>query len=159
MKKKKGLKYYGLIFTVSTVALIIYMTYLRIKDGEFDLELFKSLAYVPFMFTLLLFLFDSLFDKVFSKKAKKGNVKFDVYLNKASLAIQNNCDFSIEEYTRLRSNQKFQKGLGQAFRVYDNGEDKDLNFEFLERKFKKGTKEYVAFQAVIKEVKNLMENS
>ena len=159
MKKKKGLQYYALIFLFSSVALIVYMVYLRFKDGAFDSELFKSLSYVPLMFTVLLFGFDFIFDKIFTKTSNKSNVKFETYLKKASDAIQNECDFTIEEYRRLRSDQKFQKGLGQAFRVYDNGENKDLNFEFLERKFKKGTNEYAAFQIVIKEVKKLMENS
>ena len=159
MKTKKGLKYYALILLFSSVALIIYLVYLRLKDGEFDMELFQSLSYVPLMFTALLFVFDSIFDKIFTKKGNKTHMKFDMYLKNASKAIQNECDFSIEEYTKLRSDQKFQKGLGQAFRVYDNGENNDLNFEFLERKFKKGTNEYEAFQIVIKEVKKLMENS
>lgn len=76
-----------------------------------------------------------------------------------SSEIQKECNFSIEDYSKLRSDKKFQKGLGQGFRVYDNGETEDLNFEFLERKFKKGTNEYTAFQVVIKQVKKLMENS
>ena len=152
MRKKKDLKYYALILIYSSVALIVYMLYLRIKDGEFDSELFLSLVYVPIMFTALLFVFDLIFDKLLPKKGNKGNVKFDIYLKNASTAIQTECDFSIEEYTKLRSDQKFQKGLGQAFRVYDNGETSDLNIEFLERKFKKGTNEYEAFQIVIKEV-------
>ena len=157
MRKKKDLKYYALILVFSSIALILYLLYLRFKDGEFDTELFQSLAYVPLMFTSLLFVFDLIFDKIMPKRGKAGNVKFDTYLKNTSTSIQNDCNFSIEEYTKLRSNQKFQKGLGQAFRVYDNGETKDLNIEFLKRKFKKGTNEYVAFQIVIKEVEKLME--
>lgn len=159
MKKKKDFKYYALIFVFSSIAFLVYMLYLRIRNGEFDIELVKSLLYVPVMFTALLYLFDLIFDKIFTKKGVKGNVKFDAYMRRASNTIQKECNFSIEDYTRLRSNQRFQKGLAQAFRVYDNGETKDLDFEFLERKFKKGTNEYVAFQVVIKEVKKMMEKS
>ena len=159
MKKKKGLKYYALILVVSSIALAVYMVYLRFKDGEFDSELFQSLAYVPIMFTSLLFVFDLIFDKILPNKGKANNVKYDTYMKISSLAIKNECDFTIEEYTKLRSEQKFQKGLAQAFRIYDNGENDDFNFEFLERKFKKGTNEYEAFQIVIREVKKLMENS
>ncbi len=157
MNKKKGLKYYAFILIFSSIILIMYMLYLRFVEGEFDSELFQSLAYVPLMFTSLLFVFDLIFDKLMPKRRKAGNVKFDTYLKNTSKAIQNECNFSIEEYTKLRSNQKFQKALGQAFRVYDNGETKDLNIEFLKRKFKKGTNEYEAFQIVIKEVEKLME--
>lgn len=159
MKKKKDFKYYALIFVFSSIAFVLYMLFLRIRNGEFDIELVKSLFYVPFMFTFLLYIFDLVFDKIFTKKGVKGNVKFDAYMRRASNVIQKECDFSIEDYTRLRNDQRFQKGLGQAFRVYDNGETKDLNFEFLERKFKKGSNEYVAFQVVIKEVKKMMEKS
>jgi hypothetical protein len=159
MKKKKDFKYYALIFVFSSIAFLVYMLFLRIRNGAFDIELIKSLIYVPFMFTALLFLFDLVFDKIFTKKGVKGNVKFDSYMRRVSNVIQKECDFSIEDYTRLRNDQRFQKGLGQAFRVYDNGETKDLNFDFLERKFKKGTNEYVAYQVVIKEVKKMMEKS
>jgi hypothetical protein len=157
MNKKKGLKYYAFILIFSSIILVMYMLYLRFADGELDSELFQSLAIVPLLFTSLLFVFDLIFDKLLPKRGKVGNVKFDTYLKNTSAAIQNECNFSIEEYTKLRSNQKFQKGLGQAFRVYDNGETKDLNIEFLKRKFKKETNEYVAFQIVIKEVEKLME--
>jgi len=159
MKKKKDFKYYALIFVFSSIAFVIYMLFLRIRNGEFDIELVKSLFYVPFMFTFLLYIFDLVFDKIFTKKSAKGNVKFDSYMRRASNLIQKECDFSIEDYTRLRNNQRFQKGLGQAFRVYDKGETKDLNIAFLERKFKKGSNEYVAFQVVIKEVKKMMKKS
>jgi len=159
MKKKKDIKYYASIFVFSSIAFVFYMLFLRIRNGEFDLDLVKSLAYVPVMFTLLLYLFDLVFDKIFTKKSAKGNVKFDSYMRRASNAIQKECDFGIEDYTKLRNGQRFQKGLWQAFRVYDNGETDDLNFEFLNRKFKKGTNEYIAFQEVIKEVKKMMEKS
>jgi len=158
MKSKKGIKYYALILIFSTIALVIYLVYLRIKDGVFDSEVFQSLAIVPILFTSLLFLFDRIFDRIFPKKQGKVNVKFDTFLKTATVAIQNECSFSIEEYTTLRTDQKFQKGLGQAFRVYDKGENENLNIEFLERKFKKGSNDYDAFQVVIKVVKKMMEN-
>lgn len=159
MRKKKDLKYYALIFVFSSIAFLIYMVFLRIINGKFDFELIKSLSYVPVMFTAILFVFDFIFDKLFTKKRSKGNVKFDAYLRKVSNSIQTECNFSIEDYTRLRSNQRFQKGLAQAFRIYDNGESNELNFDFLEKKFKKSSNEYVAFQVVIKEVKKMMEIS
>lgn len=159
MKSKKGLKYYAIIFIFSVIALGLYTTYLYFKDGELDPDIILPLLYVPIMFTGFLFTFDKLFDKIFPGKVKVSNNKFNAYLKAVSEGIQVECEFSIEEYKNLRSNQKFQKGLGQAFRVYDNGENQEINFEFLERKFKKGSNEYMAFQVVIKEVKKMMENS
>ena len=159
MTKKKGFKYYALILVFSSVTLMVYMIYLRFKNGEFDSELFQSLAYVPLMFTSLLYIFDLIFDKIMPKRGKAGNIKFETYLKVTSEAIKNECNFSIEEYTKLRGNQKFQKGLGQAFRVYDDGETNDLNIEFLRRKYKKSAFEYEAFQIVIREVMKMMEKS
>ena len=155
MKNKKGIKYYALILVFSSISLVLYVVYLNISDKEIDTDLY----YVPVMFTGFLILFDKIQEKIFPKKNKVSHDKFNTYLKSASVAIQKDCDLSIEDYKKLRNDQKFQKGLGQAFRVYDKGESEDVNFEFLERKFKKGTNEYIAFQAVINEVKKMMENS
>lgn len=159
MKSKKGLKYYAIIFMVSVLALVLYATYLYFKNGELDSEIILSLVYVPVIFTGFLFVFDKLFDKIFPPKTKVSDNKFNAYLKTVSESIQKECEFTIEEYKKLRTNQKFQKGLEQAFRVYDNGENEEMNFKFLEHKFKNGSNEYVAFQLVIKEVKKMMENS
>lgn len=159
MKNKKGLKYYATIFAFSTFALVLYVIYLRFKDGEFDMEIILPLLYVPLVFTGFLFTFDRLFEKIFPNQKKKENTKYSYYIKTVGTAIEVQCDFGIEDYKKLRSNQKFQKGIEQAFRVYDKGETNDMDFEFLERKFKKSTNEYTAFQVVINEVKKMMENS
>lgn len=158
MKNRKGLKHYAIMFAMATLALIVYTIYLRLTDDDFDSSILLGLLYVPIVFTLFLFTFDRLFEKIFSGKKKNVNVKYNTYIRIVSNAIENECEFSIEGYKRLRNDPKFQKGLGQAFRVYDNGENEDLNYEFLERKFKKGTDEYTAFQVVINEVKKMMGN-
>ena len=159
MKNKKGLKYYATIFAFSTAALVLYVLYLRLKDGEFDAEIILPLLYVPLVFTGFLFAFDKLFEKIFPNQKKVENTKYNYYIKAVGLAIETECDFGIEDYKKLRMNQKFQKGVEQAFRVYDKGETNDINFEFLEKKFRKSTNEYIAFQAVIKELKKMMENS
>lgn len=159
MKNKKGLKYYATIFAFSTSALVLYVIYLRFKDGEFDMEVILPLLYVPVVFTGFLFSFDRLFEKIFPNQKKVKNIKYNNYIKDIGTAIEVECVFSIEDYKRLRNNQKFQKGIEQAFRVYDKGETDDVNFEFLGRKFKKGTNEYIAFQEVINEVKKMMGNS
>lgn len=159
MKNKKGFKYYALIFVFSTIALVVYLIYLNYTEEDFDFGANLSLLYVPIMFTGLLFVFDKLFELVFPDKNKKINNKYSSYLKIASQEIEKECEFSIEDYKKLRNNPKFQKGLEQAYRVYNVGENDEINFEFLQNKFKNGTNEYVAFQVVIKVVKKLMENS
>jgi hypothetical protein len=159
MKSKKGLKYYATIFGFSTTALVLYVAYLRIKDGEFDTEIILPLLYVPVVFTGFLFAFDRLFEMIFPGQKKVRNNKYNNYIQVVGDAIDVECDFGIEDYKKLRNSQRFQKGMEQAFRVYDKGETDDIDFEFLEKKFRKSTNEYIAFQVVIKEVKKMMENS
>lgn len=159
MNKKKGFKYYGVVFIVSVVALAVYILYLSYQAGELDTTMLLSLIYVPFMFTLFLFVFDKLFDTIFPSKTKKTDDLFANYLKIVSNAIQSTYNFSIEDYRRLRENPKFQKALEQAFRIVEKGETPEISFDFLQKKFKKDTNEYSAMMVVIDEVKKMMINS
>lgn len=159
MNNKKGFKYYAIVFGVSTIALILYILYLGYQAGELDSTLLVSLIYVPFMFTGFLFVFDKIFDKLMPSKTQKKDNLFSNYLKIVSAAIQSEYNFSIEDYRRLRENPKFQKALEQAFRILEKGETEDISFDFLERKFKKGTNEFLSMIVVIDEVKKMMINS
>jgi len=159
MNTKKGLRYYAFIFILSVIALAVYFIYLYIKNGEFDSELALSLFSVPFMFTVFLFLFDKVLEFIIPNKARNKESMYTIYLDKISKAIQAECSFTIEEYSRLRKNQKFQKLLQQAYRIFEKGETETINFQFLERKFQKNTNEYTASLIVIREVKQMMGNS
>jgi|LGVF01.2.fsa_nt_gb hypothetical protein len=159
MNTKKGFRYYLFIFFFSVVALIAYIAYLSIKEGSIDYDLVYSYALVPPMFTIFLFAFDKVFEMIFPPKYKKEDAAFKNYLTQVGKAITDQCEFSIEEYRRLRENTGFQKSLEQAFRVLTNGETEGVNFQFLDRKFKKTSIEYIALKAVVGEVKKMMENS
>ncbi|MCK5762076.1 MAG: hypothetical protein KAH16_04165 [Candidatus Izimaplasma sp.] len=159
MSSKKGLKYYSIIFLVSVLALGIYVGYLFIKEGSVDIDLVYSYALVPVMFIFYLFASDKIIEKIFPSKTKKEDSKYKDYIKRTGTAISKQCDFSIEEYRRLRGNPGFQKSLDQAFRIFINGETKDMSFAYLEKKFKKKTNENEAMKAVIEEVKKMMENS
>ena len=159
MNSKKGLKYYGYVFLFSILALTVYVAYLSIKDGEIDYTLISSLIIVPFIFTIFLFLFDKIFDKIFPSKATKLDEHLKTYLDQIGVAITDNCNFSIEDYRRLKISPSFQKSLEQAYKILTNGETKEINFQFLEKKFKKNTNENTAILVVIDEVKKMMENS
>ena len=159
MRSKKGFKYYGLVFIFSTLALGAYVLYLSIKDGNFDIDMVLSLVTVPFMFTGLLFVFDKIFDRIFKPKAKVDDSEYKTYLTTVGKAIDDNCDFSIEDYRRLRANLGFQKSLEQVYRVFKDGESEEISFGYLEKKFKKNTNEFIALSVVISEVKQMIENS
>ena len=159
MKSKKGYKYYGFVFLFSTFALGVYVLYLTIREGNFDLDMALSLITVPFMFTLFLFIFDKVFDKFFPSKVKVEDTEYNIYLNKVSKVIDDNCEFSIEDYRRLRGNAGFQKSMEQVYKILQNGESEEINFDYLDKKFKKNTNEYKALSVVITEVKKMIENS
>lgn len=159
MNTKKGLKYYGIVFLFSVIALAIYVGYLAVREGSIDFVLVTSLISVPFMFTSFLFLFDRVFAWVFPSKSKKGDSEFAFYLKRVGEIITEKCDFSIEGYRRLRGNTSFQKSLEQAYRILINGETEDFTFQFMEKKFKKDTNENIALLVVLEEVKKMMENS
>ena len=156
MNSKKGFKYYAIIFFFSVIALVIYVAYLSVKEGSIDYELIYSLILVPFMFTILLFLFDKVFDFIFPSKTKKEDSKYNSFMKNMSESITTKCEFSIEGYRRLRGNSSFQKSLEQAYRIYINGETDELNFRLFEKKFKKNTDEYLALRVVIEEVKKML---
>ena len=161
MRSKKGFKYYGFVFIFSTLALGAYVLYLTIKEDNFDTEMVFSLITVPFMFTILLFIFDKVFDKIFKPrgKGKDNDIEYKNYLITVGKAIDDNCEFSIEDYRRLRANQGFQKSLEQVYRVLKDGESEEISFGYLEKKFKKNTNEFIALSVVITEVKQMIENS
>ncbi len=159
MGTKKGLRYYVIVFLFSVIAIVAYVGYLALKEGSIDYDLVRTYIFVPPLFTGLLYGFDKIFEMIFPSKTKKQDLEYQNYLKQIGQAIDDECDFSIEEYRRLRENSGFQKALGQAYKIYSNGETEEISFQFLEKKFKKNTNEYTALNVVIIEVKKMMENS
>jgi len=159
MSLKKGFKYYFIVFLISVVAIAIYIAYLSIKEGSVDYDLIYSYALIPPMFILFLYAFDKVFEMIFPSKEKKENTEYQEYIKRVGVAISEKCNFSIEEYRRLRGNTGFQKSLEQAFRIFNNGETEEMSFAYLEKKFKKNTDGNKAVKVVIEEVKQMMENS
>ena len=159
MNTKKGLRYYIIIFFFSVVAIASYIIYLAVKEGSVNYDLVRSYILVPPIFTGLLYGFDKIFEMIFPSKFKKQDNAFKIYLKQVGDAITNQCEFSIEEFRRLRESSSFQKSLEQAFRILANGETEEISFQFLEKKFKKNTNEYIALNVVVNEVKKMMENS
>jgi hypothetical protein len=167
MRSKKGFKYYGFVFIFATLALGVYVLYLTIKEGSFDIDMAFSLITVPIIFTILLFVFDKVFDFIFAKifkskgkgKNNENDTEYKTYLTTVGKAIDGNCEFSIEDYRRLRANQGFQKSLEQVYRVYKDGESEEISFGYLEKKYKKNSNEFIALSVVISEVKQMIENS
>ena len=162
MKQVKSLKHYLLIFVIATFAIFLFSTIDAIQNGSYDTQLLLTGAVAPGTFTILLFIFDKIFDLIFPKKLKNKNVSKDNYstfLNVMNNEMSLQTKLSIEDYRRLRDSERFQKALRQAFRIFEDGESQDISYEYLIKKFKKDSREHTAMKVVVNEVKKLRENS
>lgn len=98
-------------------------------------------------------------DKFMHKsKPKKVEDRYKLFLELAAKRVNDMEGFSIEDFRRLRENERFQKTLHQCFTIYENGEQDELNFNYLSKKFKSNTNEYKALELVIEDTKKMMEN-
>lgn len=162
MKRKKGLKYYAKFYAFVVVAYAIYIIIIGVRNGEFNADMLASMVYLPIMFVGLIWLFDSLLEPFFNRIGKGKTTivqqQYRDFFTKLTNVVNTQCDFSIEDFRRLRENEKFQKALQQSFKVLTEGETPDMNFTLLDKKFKKDSREYEAMQVVIEEVKKMMTN-
>ena len=162
MRQTKNVKYYLTIFFIATGAIFLYATIDAFANNGYSSDMLLSLAFAPISFTGFLFLFDKVIDLVFPKKLKKKREdknEYQAFLNTINKEVETQVDFSVEDFRRLRESDRFQKALGQAYRVYKEGETAELSYDFLRKKFKKDTKEFIALNIVIDKVKKLKENS
>jgi len=161
MKNKRGFKHYLKFYALIVVVYFIYVSILAITNGGYDAVLLLSIVYLPVLFIFFVYMFDSLLDPLFNRIKKPKSSEANLYkefFQVITYQINEQSDFSIEDFRRLRENEKFQKGLQQAFKIKSNGETEELNFVLLSKKFKKGTREYEAMNIVIEEVKKMMVN-
>ena len=151
MKKfRKPFKFYLTLFILSSIVIMVYTIYRIVADGIAISELY-TLWFLPLFFILIYFGSDFLLDKIFNRKKKvdyQGK-----FLNSIGEKMRDSDDFLIEDYRRLQINYKFQESLKMAYKIYIDGEDEIFNIEKLERKFNKGTVEYLAMTYVINYIK------
>jgi hypothetical protein len=143
---------------MATGIYVIYLIINGFSSGGIEPALLLSITYLPLLFTLFLFVFDSIFDRILPSKEKKADDAYQVFIKQTTKKVNENLALSIEDFRRLRENEKFQKALYQAYQIYLNGENEDINYVFLEKKFKKDTNEYKALEIVVHEVKEMSEN-
>lgn len=161
MRNKRGIKHYLKFYLLILVVYFIYVSILAITNKGYDPFLLFSVIYLPVLFIFFVFLFDTLLDPIFNRLGKRKPNDANLYkefFQVVTYQVNEQCDFSIEDFRRLRENERFQKGLQQAFRIKNDGETDELNFALLEKKFKKNTREYEAMNVVIEEVKKMMVN-
>jgi len=162
MNKKKGIQYYLKIFVYATIAVVLFASVDGLSSGGFDFSFFLTLMVAPVAFTLFLFLFDTIIELVVPKRFKQRNVNKDEYsdfLKIVNREVETKTELSIEDFRRLRDSERFQKSIRQAFKIFKDGETKEVTYDYLSKKFKKDSREFIALDVVLKEVKKLKENS
>lgn len=157
MNKTKGLKYYAFIFLVATVAIAIYVLILFLRGAyEGEPATLLTMFLIPVVFVGFLFIFDKIFNFILPARFKQQDVQkteYEMFLEEVNKIVSNNMEVTLEEGRRLRESDRFQKSLSQVFTIIKHGENKALTYEYLQKKFKKDTKEYEAINLVIESVK------
>lgn len=158
MNKKKGLKYYTLVFLAALAGLMIY-TLIQTLNGSvpFQLETIVFIIVIPIAFTGFLFVFDRVFELILPKRLKHQQTgaptEFQLFLNEVNMIIKDKIELGLEDTRKLRENDKFQKTLSQIFTIKKHGETEQLTYDYLQKKFKKDTNEYQVVNLVIDAVK------
>lgn len=152
MKNTRGWKHYAIFYGFALIFYFIYISVLALQNDGYDPGLLIGTIYLPVIFVGLMFVFDTIFDTILSRGKRKEKSDFDAFAKRCTLQIQKQCDFSLEDFRRLRQNSRFQKALQQAYRINTEGETEELNIAFLEKKFKKNTREAKALEIVIQQL-------
>jgi hypothetical protein len=156
MKNFRGLKHYIRMYFIIAGVYFLYISYLAYTNDGYELAVVLGTFYIPLFIILFMYLFDTLFDRIFPTKDKKSKDGYVSFVNKVTAQVNETLEFSIEDFRRLRENDRFQKALYQAYQISEKGETKDINFILLEKKFKKDSNEGKALGIVIEEVKKMM---
>jgi len=158
MKNRRGIKYYLRFWLIAMFLYFAFVSYVAFKNDGFTLSIVLSVLYVPFLVTFFMYFFDVIIDWLFPKKEHKEEDDVKKFLAEMTKFVDDECDFTMEDFKRLRDNDGFQKALFHLYLIKIKGETDDINFIKLEKRFKKDTKEYQAVSIVIREVKKLIAN-
>lgn len=156
MKNRRGFKYYVRFYVIILVVYFAYVSYVAFQGDGYDKNLLFSVMYLPLGFTFFLYLFDTLFDRIFPSREKQTDDEFTEFLKVTTAKVNEELDFTIEDFRRLRDNEKFQKSLWQLYQIKLFGETDEINFTMIRKKFKKDTREKKAVEVVISEVQKMM---
>lgn len=157
MNKTKVLKYYALIFLTAVIAISIYTLVLYLRgeiEGGFS-SIF-AMFLIPVVFVGFLFIFDKIFNLLIPAKYKNletQKTEYEVFLDQVNQIVGAHLEISLEESRKLRENERFQKSLSQVFTILKHGENNELSWEYLQKKFKKDSTEFEALNIIIESVK------
>lgn len=141
---------------------------------EFEIFLYKDKTFVtgkyiidivsififPFLFLFMFWLIDVVLKLLKGKKKRQAEIeqmKYDEFIKNISREMNASDAFNVEDYRHFRENAKFQETLKRFYSIYQEGENANISYSLLERKFNKGSKEREAVTFLIPYVKKLRE--
>lgn len=159
MREEKTLRYYLFVYLLSLGGLFVYLTYQAWRNDGYDGTLIYSLLWIPIFVTMFVFFIDKITDLFRGKKRHTDDQKQKEYIDYMAKAIDEENDLLVEDYRKLKESHRFQKGLHQAYQIAQNGETKELSFEYIIKKYPKQSIEYKAMLTVIDKTKEYMKNN
>lgn len=149
MSNKKGLKYYIVIFIISVLAILGYLVINNFQGNDLELSYTISLFFVPLVFTFALFAFDRLIDIFIPKKKELIRDGYEQFVIEVTELLRSDDSFEIEDFKKLRENDRFQRVLKQIYNIRTQGETADSNYKMVHKRFKKDTLEHKAVSKII----------
>ncbi len=147
--KKRHLKpwtFYAFLFLASLLILGGYTLY-RYFTSTVEIGDIWNLIVLPILFTGMYFLGDYVMQKITDKR-KKINYE-ELYLEAIGEQMRASKQFLIEDFRRLKENQKFQAALKYGYFIVQNGETDKISISHLEKKFDPRTLEGKALAFVV----------
>ena len=155
-RNKESLLYYVLIFIAISAGVAIFGLFPVRRDGLEYIDWISIYWPYPFLVVIMLFFYKRLTSKMF-KKLDRQNQEQNFILHMSGF-VKDELKFEVEDFRRLRENDKFQKALFDAYTIYLDGETAEFSYEKIAQKFEKGTKEQQAVDIVIRETKILRKD-
>jgi len=157
MREEKTLRYYLFVYLLSLGGLFVYLSFMAWRNDGYDELLFTSLLWIPIFVTLFVFVIDKVSGLFRPNKDKNKRKKFEIYLDTMAKELEEEHDFLVEDFRKLKESDRFQKGLKQAYQILENGETDSLNFAYIIKKYPKQSLEYKAMMTVIDRTKKYMK--
>ena len=152
---KKGIDYYVRVLISASLALFIYgLIEVLWRENPFW-ESVMEFWYLPIFVTLFLWFYNTMSDKLYSKMDSVSEEK--EFLFEVSRAVKQQLEYEKEDFKQLKENEKFQKLLEDAYKVFRDGESETLNYETLKARFKDDQDNKVPADVVIEKTKQLRE--
>lgn len=155
-KNKDSLLYYALIFLGISIGLLIFgLVFPSRRDGLSYSEWIGVFWFYPFLVVIVIFFYRKVTKKMF-KKLDQQNEERQFVLHMSKI-VKEELGYEVEDFRKLRENEKFQKALLDAYTIYQDGESTTINYDQLSRKFEAKSKEAIAVELIIRELKILRE--